>query len=67
MVQVKCVVETINWNSHYTTDWSAESATNGVMDVGGCMNMLPKDHIYVVQGYSIYIYVLLNSLTYICC
>jgi len=28
---------------------------NGVMDGGVFMNMLPKDHICVVQGYSIYI------------
>jgi len=26
-----------------------------LMDAGGCMNMLHKDHIYVVQGYMIYI------------
>ena len=27
----------------------------GVMDAGGCMNMLHKDYIYVVQGYMTYI------------
>jgi len=27
---------------------------NGVMDGGVFENMLRKDHIYVVQGYSIY-------------
>jgi len=33
----------------YTTYWSAESTTNGVVDGGVFMNVLPKDHIYVVQ------------------
>ena len=73
VVQLKCFEETINWHAHQTTDWSAESATKGVMDAGGCMNMLHKDHIYVVQGYMTYtcpiilnnIYMLLK--TYICC
>jgi len=41
--------ETINWNAYYTTDWSGQSATNGVVDGGVLMNMLPKDHIYVFQ------------------
>jgi len=36
-------------DSHYTTDWSAEGATNGVVDGGVFMNMLPKDHIYVFR------------------
>jgi len=44
---LKYVEKTIN----YTTDWSAESATNGVV----VMNMLPKDHIYAIQAYSIYV------------
>jgi len=57
--------EKINWNAHYTIDWSAESATNGVMDGGGLIKMLPKDHIYVVQGYITYI-CLINSITYKC-
>ena len=51
---MKYFEETIDWNAHYTTDWSAESAMNGVMDGGVFENMLRKDHIYVVQGYSIY-------------
>jgi len=41
----------MNWHAHQTTDWSAERATKGMMDAGGCMNMLHKDHIYVDQGY----------------
>jgi len=49
VVQLKCSEEIRNWNAHYTTDWSAQSATNGVVDGGVFMNMLPKDHIYVVQ------------------
>ena len=55
VVQLKYFEETISWIAHLTTDWSAESITNGVMDGGVFMNMLPKHHIYVVQGYSIYV------------
>ena len=46
---MKCFEKPINWKAHYTTDWSAESATNGVVYGGAFMNMLPNDHIYVVQ------------------
>jgi len=46
--------ETINLNADYTTDCSAESATNGVVDGGVFMNIISKDHTYVVQGYSMY-------------
>ena len=56
VVQLKCSEEIRNWNAHYTTDWSAQSATNGVVDGGVFMNMLSKDHIHVVQGYSIYMF-----------
>jgi len=34
---------------------STENAWNGVMDGGRFMNMLPKDHIHVVQRYITYI------------
>jgi len=54
VVQLECFEETINWNAHCTTDWSAASATKGVWVWSGCMNMLHKDHIYVVQGYKSY-------------
>ena len=47
---MKCFEEKMNWNTNYTTDWSAESATNVVMDGKVFMNMLRKDHIYIVQG-----------------
>ena len=43
-VQLKCFEETINWNAHYTTVWIAESATNGMVDGGILINILPKDH-----------------------
>ena len=46
--------ETINFNAHCTTDWSAASATKGVWVWSGCMNKLHKDHINVVQGYKSY-------------
>ena len=55
VVQLECFEGTINWNGHSTTDWSAASATKGVWVWTGCMNMLLKDHIYVVQGYKSYI------------
>jgi len=51
---LKCFDEIINCNAHYTTDWSAESSMNGVVDGGVFMNMLPKDHAHVVQCHSIY-------------
>jgi len=51
---LKCFDEIINCNAHYTTDWSAESSTNGVVDGGVSMNMLPKDHMNVFICLSIY-------------
>jgi len=55
----------MNWNAHYITDWSAKSATNGVVDGGAFVNMLPGDCIYVVHCHNIY--VLYDSITYVCC
>jgi len=49
VVQLKRFEETMNWNAHYTADCSAGSTTNGVLDGGVFMNMLPKDNIDVVQ------------------
>jgi len=46
---LKCIEDTINWNANYTIDWSAKSATNGVVYGGVLINMLPKDHICVIQ------------------
>jgi len=54
VVRLICFEKTINWNAHCTTDWSIKSATNGVVDGGVFMNMLPKDHAHVVQCHSIY-------------
>jgi len=54
VVHLKCFEETTNWDAHYTTDWSAESTTNGVVDLRVFMNMLPGDHIYVVQRHGVY-------------
>ena len=34
---------------NYNTDGSAQRATNGVMDGGVLINMLPEDHTYAVQ------------------
>ena len=48
VVQLNFFAETINRDAHYNTGWSAESATNGVVRGGVFMNMLPKDHIYVL-------------------
>ena len=79
VVQLKCFEEMIDWHAHWTTDWSAECATKGVMDAGRCKNMLHTDHIYVVKGCMTYmcpivlndIYMLLKNihmlLKKICC
>ena len=52
---MKSLQKTINWNAHYTKDWSAESATNGLVDGGEFMKMLLKDHVYVIQCLHIYV------------
>ena len=62
---MKYFEETTNWNAHYTTDWSAESATNGVVNGGVLMNMLPKDHIHVVQSHSINMSYVIQSMIYV--
>jgi len=65
IVQLKCFEETINWHAHWRTDWSAESATKGVMAAERCKNMLHKDHIYVVKRCMTYICPII--ITYVCC
>jgi len=63
MAQLKCFEETKNWYAHQTSDWSAESATKGVMDAGICKTMLHNDHIYVVKGYMTFIcLIILNDI-----
>jgi len=50
VVQLNVFEETINWNAHGITDWSAERATNCVMDDGALLiDTLPKDYAYVLQ------------------
>jgi len=56
-VELKCFEGSTNWNAHYITDWSAERATNGVVDGVLLINMLPKDHTYILQCLQ-YIYML---------
>ena len=53
----------MNWNAHYTTGWSAESATNGEMDGGVFINMLPKDQINMLPMHIHTTHVHLANLT----